>query len=48
MRLILARLVWEYEMELISHEVDWNKDSFFKLLWVKLDLRVRYTPVIRG
>lgn len=42
MRIILARLVWEFDLELLSTEVDWERDTEVKLLWRKPKLRVRF------
>ena len=47
MRIILARLVWEFDWELLSTEVDWERDNEVKTLWRKPELRVLFKPAMR-
>jgi len=47
MRIILARLVWEFDWELLSKEVDWERDTEVKLLWRKPELKVRFKTAVR-
>lgn len=47
MRIILSRLVWEFDWELKNTDLDWERDTELKLLWKKPDLRVRFKPVVR-
>jgi hypothetical protein len=42
MRIILARMAWEFDWELVSREVDWERDISLKLLWSKPALNVRF------
>jgi hypothetical protein len=43
MRLILSRMVFNFDMELDQPELDWlDQESFF--LWEKPPLMVRLTP----
>jgi len=46
MRIILARLVWEFDWELISQDVDWERDTMLRVLWQKPELRVRFKPAV--
>ncbi|KAM5350928.1 hypothetical protein ACJ41O_003651 [Fusarium nematophilum] len=46
MRLILARLLWKFDVELLQECKDWDKQKSF-LLWEKGALRVTLTEVIR-
>lgn len=44
MRTILARLLFNFDIELVDPEIDWfNQKVFF--LWTKLPLNVYLTPV---
>ncbi|MCJ1245993.1 hypothetical protein MMC30_003197 [Trapelia coarctata] len=47
MRLILAKLVWGFEWELME-DVDWVEETRMYLLWKKPELRVRFRPVRRS
>jgi cytochrome P450 len=47
MRIILSRLVWEFDLELISKEVDWERDNVLRLLWQKPQMKVRFLPAAR-
>jgi cytochrome P450 len=47
MRIILARLVWEFDWELLSTEIDWERDTEVKLLWRKPKQRVRFKSTMR-
>lgn len=43
MRLILAKMLWVYDMELTNlHEMDWEQDCKANPLWRKAPLIVRY------
>ena len=46
MRIILARLVWEFEWTwgLGGEERDWERDNRLFLLWQKPGLKVKYVP----
>jgi cytochrome P450 len=47
MRIILARMVFEFDWELVSRDVDWERDTILKILWQKPELRVRFRPAVR-
>ena len=44
MRIILAKLVWSFEWELVE-DIDWEEETRMYLLWKKPELRVRFRPV---
>ncbi|KAH7260383.1 cytochrome P450, partial [Fusarium solani] len=46
MRLILARLLWKFDLEILEDSKDWDSQKSF-LLWEKGALLVRLTEVIR-
>jgi hypothetical protein len=46
MRIILARMVFEFDWELVSRDVDWERDVKLKILWQKPELRVRFRPAV--
>ena len=46
MRLILARLVWNFDLELCKESVGWEKQKSY-ILWEKGPLWVRCKPVVR-
>jgi len=41
-RLVLSKMLWVYDMELVNKEVDLNRDSTSYVLWSKPDLWVRF------
>lgn len=43
-RVILAKMAWKYDWELVTKDVDWYRDSRLYLLWKKPDMRVRFHP----
>ena len=47
MRVILARLVWNFDMKLVESSGDWIADQKHYILWNKLPLKVVLTPVAR-
>lgn len=47
MRLILAKLLWHFDVALVEPEKDWMKDQRVYALWEKPSLRVRLTSVQR-
>lgn len=47
MRLILARMVWNFDMELQEDSRRWNEGQKVFLTWVKDSLNVRLVPVVR-
>ena len=44
MRIILATLVFSFDLELISKDVDWVRDTKIYFLWTKPNLMVRVVP----
>ncbi|KAK4142249.1 Isotrichodermin C-15 hydroxylase [Dichotomopilus funicola] len=44
MRLILVRLLWNFDLELMPESKTWNKQKIY-LLWEKLPLNVKLIPV---
>jgi len=44
MRLVLARLIWNFDLELDAGSKTWMKDSEVYLLWQKPPLNVFLTP----
>jgi cytochrome P450 len=47
MRLILAKVLWHFDMELVDKEKDWMKDQKVFTLWDKPSLMVKLVPVKR-
>jgi hypothetical protein len=43
MRVILAKMLWVYDMELTDDKLDWVRDSPAWTLWYKPALPVRFT-----
>lgn len=40
--LILARLIWTYDMEMVNKSMDWESESSLHVMWSKPDLKVRF------
>lgn len=47
MRLILAQVLWNFDMELATKSDNWADQKIFSL-WQKEPLYVKLTPVVRG
>jgi len=45
MRIILAKMTYHFDWELVNQDVNWLRDSQFKFLWKKPDLMVRFGVV---
>ncbi|KAA8569823.1 hypothetical protein MFRU_064g00300 [Monilinia fructicola] len=45
LRMTLARLLFEFDMELISKPVDWNTELEFFQFWKKVETRVKFTSL---
>jgi cytochrome P450 len=43
-RIILAKIVWMYDLELVNRDVDLERDSRLYLLWKTPKVMVRYRP----
>ncbi|KAI0973641.1 benzoate 4-monooxygenase cytochrome P450 [Xylaria arbuscula] len=41
LRLILAKLIWKYEIEILDDTLDWQRDSDMRTLWEKPKLPVK-------
>ncbi len=46
MRMTLAKLHYKYDLELLSTDVDWLKDSGMHTLWQKPALSVKVTASV--
>ncbi|KAF1933365.1 cytochrome P450 [Didymella exigua CBS 183.55] len=44
MRIILAKMVWKYDFELLSKELDWERDNMSYLLWQKPVMNMKFHP----
>lgn len=42
--LILAKLFWKYDMELVNQSLDWEGQSKVHVMWSKPELRIRFHP----
>ena len=40
-------MVFEFDWELVSRDVDWETDTILKILWQKPEVRVRFRPAVR-
>jgi hypothetical protein len=47
MRLILARLIYNFDLKIAEDSLDWIQQKFF-LFWKKGPLNVYLTPVAKG
>lgn len=47
MRLILAKVLWHFDVELVQPGNEWMRDQRVFALWEKPALEVRLTPVKR-
>jgi hypothetical protein len=47
MRLIIARLIWNFDIELADKDRDWFQDQKVFFLWEKRPLMMKLTPVKR-
>ncbi|KAM3065601.1 Cytochrome P450 monooxygenase boa3 [Clarireedia jacksonii] len=43
LRMTLARLLWEFDIELLSKPIDWNTEVKFFQFWKKGETRVKFT-----
>lgn len=44
MHIILARLAWQYDWELVSTDLNWEKENMMYVLWQKPKMNVRFHP----
>jgi hypothetical protein len=42
MTLILAKMIWRYDLELLSMNLDWEGESKLHVMWSKPELWVRF------
>lgn len=42
MSVILAKLIWRYDLFLLDEKLDWNRESHMHIMWSKPDLWVRF------
>lgn len=42
MNLILAKMLWRYDLELVDKELDWLGSSKVYVMWWKPELRIRF------
>lgn len=46
LKLLLARLAWEYEWEIVNNTgFDWDKERKFQALWMLPQMRMRYKRI---
>lgn len=43
LRIIIAKMLWVYDMELLDGKLDWNRDNQIQTLFVKPDLYMKFT-----
>lgn len=42
LNLVLAKILWQYDMELVTKNINWLEDSQVHVLWWKPKLFVRF------
>ena len=47
MRLLLAKMLWNFDFELEDSSVDWHSTLRAYLIWDRTPLKVRLQPVLR-
>ena len=48
MKVILARILWNFDLELCEQSKEWAENLVVYLIWAKEPLMVKATPVKRG
>lgn len=48
MRLILAQMIWKYDVEKLNPSVDWERDNQGYTLWHRPELRVLFHERVGG
>jgi len=48
MRITISKLVWHYDWELKSKDIDWVRDTGMHMLWRKPSVMVKFTPVVKN
>ncbi|KAH7322521.1 putative cytochrome P450 [Stachybotrys elegans] len=46
--LLVAKMLWSYNLELLTPEIDWEGQSKMYVMWWKPSVKVRFTPVVRA
>lgn len=44
LRIMLARLVWQFDWHQVEQDVNWDRDTKLLVLWSKPQLKVRFSP----
>ena len=44
LRVIIARIIWNFDFELVNKEMDWFRDSRVFIMWDKPDLMLKICP----
>ncbi|KAK0344296.1 hypothetical protein LTR94_014996 [Friedmanniomyces endolithicus] len=47
MRLIMAKMIWSFDLELDPRSANWMDECLVKTLWIKPELKVRVREVVR-
>lgn len=42
LNLILAKMIWKYNLELVNSDLDWEGQSHLHVMWWKPKLMVRF------
>lgn len=40
--LILAKMLWKYDLQLVNKDLDWERESLLHVMWWKPALMVRF------
>jgi cytochrome P450 len=46
-RIVLARIILQFDWELVNKDIDFERETRVEVLWKKPALMVKYTPIIR-
>lgn len=47
MRLILAKMIWWFDFELMPESAQWPYEQYIYTTWEKIPLKIKVTPVKR-
>ena len=42
MNLILSKMLWKYDLELVNKNLDWERESRLHVMWWKPALMIRF------
>jgi hypothetical protein len=42
MNLVLAKMLWKYDLQCVSKDLDWAGESHVHVMWWKPELRIRF------